>query len=333
MRTHDVAIIGGSLAGASCAVGLKSLGLDVVTFDRDSFPRRKVCGELLSPGAIRCLKLIGVHEEVTRAGAVQIESLRLKARSYRFDIPFPEPALGFSRERLDVLLASKAGVEHGCKVEGVRKVSDGFVLTVLNPAGDPFEVFSRIILDAAGRLSRFTRMVPSAQYGVQYHRAGEKSSILDFEFFEGGYGGVVSVEGRRRNFCFLVDREHVQRFRRGHECTVTGRIAYERAEGPYLSIGDSGGMVDPFCGEGMRNALESGLLSAEKVGEGLRKGHTYNVIRDQYDAAYTGRWRKKRAITAALRTALGSRSLSVGLFALGSSRPKLASLVLRKLWS
>ena len=72
-------------------------------------------------------------------------------------------------------------------------------------------MFSRIILDAAGRLSRFTRMVPSTQYGVQYHRAGEKSSILDFEFFEGGYGGVVSVEGRRRNFCFLVDREHVQR--------------------------------------------------------------------------------------------------------------------------
>ena len=48
----DVVIIGGSLAGAACVRELARRGIDAVAFERDRFPREKVCGGFLSPGAV-----------------------------------------------------------------------------------------------------------------------------------------------------------------------------------------------------------------------------------------------------------------------------------------
>ncbi len=45
----DVAIIGGGLAGSALAVHLAKAGRRVAVFERDRFPRDKLCGEFLSP--------------------------------------------------------------------------------------------------------------------------------------------------------------------------------------------------------------------------------------------------------------------------------------------
>ena len=332
MRRHDVVIIGGSLAGASCAMALRGEGIDVGVFEREQFPREKVCGEFLSPGSLRGLDRLGVLDNVLAAGAVPVDRGRVRAGGRTIEIPFPAPALGFSRERLDALLAGRAGVEHGCPVESVRRDGGGFVTELSGPSGSRFEVSSKVVVDAAGKLSRFTRRLPSSQYGVGYHEEGGNGSVLDFEFFDGGYGGSVSVEGDRTNSCFLVDRDQVERFRRKGGCVVTGRVAYRRVGGEYLAIGDAAGMVDPFCGEGMRHALESGLLAAEVVGDGLDSGRGYDDTRRRYDAAWRAAWSRKRALASALRSILASPRMSNSAFALGVRFPKLVSLLLRELW-
>ena len=332
MRRHDVVIIGGSLAGASCAMALRGEGIDVGVFDRDRFPREKVCGEFLSPGALRGLDRLGVLDNVLAAGAVRVDRGRLRAAGRTIEIPFPAPGLGFSRERLDALLAGRAGVEYGCPVESVRRDGGGFVTEVSDASGGRFEVSSKVVVDAAGKLSRFTRRLPTSQYGVGYHEEGDNGSVLDFEFFDGGYGGSVSVEGGRKNSCFLVDRDQVERFRRKGGRVVTGRVAYRRVGGEYLAIGDAAGMVDPFCGEGMRHALESGLLAAGVVGDGLHNGRGYDDMRRRYDGAWRAAWSRKRALASALRSILASPRMSNPAFALGVRFPRLVSLLLRELW-
>ncbi len=332
MRRHDVVIIGGSLAGASCAMALRGEGIDVCVFDRDRFPREKVCGEFLSPGAVRALDRIGLLEDVLDAGAVRVDRGRLRAGGRTIEIPFPAPALGFSRERLDALLAGSVGVEVGCSVESVWPDRGGFVTNVSDGPGDRFEVFSKVVVDAAGKLSRFTRRLPTSRFGVQYHEEGDNGSVLDFEFFDGGYGGSVSVEGGRRNSCFLVDRDQLERFRRKRGCVVTGRVAYRRVDGKYLAIGDAGGMMDPFCGEGMRQALESGLVAAGVIGDGVHNRRDYDDTRQRYDAAWRSAWSRKRALASTLRSMLDSAALSKGAFALGARFPNLASALLRELW-
>ena len=74
MTKHDVIVIGGSLAGAACVRELERLGIDAVAFERDRFPRAKVCGGFVSPGAVTCLDELGVLDEVQRAGAVEVRS-------------------------------------------------------------------------------------------------------------------------------------------------------------------------------------------------------------------------------------------------------------------
>ncbi len=64
----DVVIIGGSLAGAACARELVKSGVDAVALERDRFPRQKVCGGFLSPGAVDSLESLGVLDDVRGAG-------------------------------------------------------------------------------------------------------------------------------------------------------------------------------------------------------------------------------------------------------------------------
>lgn len=331
MRKHDVVIIGGSLSGASCAIALRGGGIDVGVFERDNFPREKVCGEFLSPGTVRAFKQIGVLNDVLDAGAIRVDRGRIRSGNYTIEIPFSEPALGFSRERLDALLAGRAGVEHGCLAESVRRDAGVFITEFSGPSGR-FEVSSKVIVDAAGKLSRFTHRLQTSHYGVQYHEEGNNSSVLDFEFFDGGYGGSVSIEDGRKTFCFLVDRKRLDLFRRKKGCIMTGPAAYHRIGGEYLAIGDATGMIDPFSGEGMHHALESALLAAGSITNGFRNGCGYDDMRGRYEAEWQASWSRKRALVSVLRPMLASSRMSTSAFALGVRFPKLVSIVLRELW-
>src|SRR5713226_2536449 len=97
MTRHSVVIIGGSLAGAACVRELERLGIDAVALERDCFPRAKVCGGFLSPGAVDCVERLGLLDEVRKAGAVDVRSARVRVGSVEVEIPFERPGLGISR--------------------------------------------------------------------------------------------------------------------------------------------------------------------------------------------------------------------------------------------
>src|SRR6185295_8548015 len=105
------------------------------------------------------------------------------------------------------------------------------------------------IVDAAGKLSRFTRRVAAPEFGVQFVENESRDGTMDFWFFEDGYGGAVSVEGGRSNFCFLIRKPALWRYVSKPGRLVTGPLAYGRVPGNVIAIGDAAGMIDPFCGE------------------------------------------------------------------------------------
>jgi flavin-dependent dehydrogenase len=293
MNKRDVVIIGGSLAGAACARELVRLGIDAVAFERDRFPRPKVCGGFLSAGAVDALDRLNVLGEIKQAGAVEVNSSRIRAGSTDVEIAFKRPGLGISRSVLDSVLARIPQVEQGRSVLSVRQVDSGF---------DVDGVACSVVIDAAGKLSRFTRRSPVDEFGVQYDEQGGRGSVLDFWFSEEGYGGGVSIEGGRSNFCFLVKKSALKGYLRGREkCLVTGPIAYDKAPGEFIAVGDAAGMIDPFCGEGMRHALETGILAAQVVAEGIRRGASYEQMKRQYESRRQQQWNTRRNLGAALR--------------------------------
>src|SRR5438094_10029934 len=119
MSVHDVIVIGGSLAGAACVRRLERMGIDAIALERDRFPRPKVCGGFLSPGAVDCLGRLGLVDEILDAGAVEVTSARVRAGSAEGEFPFDRRGLGISRAVLDEVMARPARVK---TVSGVDEV-------------------------------------------------------------------------------------------------------------------------------------------------------------------------------------------------------------------
>ncbi len=334
MSSHQVVVIGGGLAGAACAIELRSRGMDAVSFDRDQFPRRKVCGEFLSPGALRCLDDLGLLDRVRSQGAVVVRGARVRFDDEaEIDILFEQIGLGFSRERLDEILAREADVRTGHRIENVQSLpGGGFRVQGRGTDGLGFGADCTVVIDAAGKLGRFTRRRESKQFGVQFYEERSVGSMLEFCFFEGGYGGSVSIEGGRTNSCFLVNKDRVGEYLDREGCIVTGSVAYSRIPGPYLAVGDAGGMIDPFCGEGMRHALESGRLAARIVAHGLEQGLPYQTLRENYEREWRQRWGTKRALAALLRRTLAHPFGKRTGFWLGAQFPGFAGRLLHQLW-
>jgi len=308
---HDVVIIGGSLAGAACARELERLGVDAVALERDRFPRAKVCGGFLSPGAVECIARLGLLDSVRQAGAVEVRSARVRVDSAVVEIPFERPGLGISRLVLDELLARGAPVQQGSPVMEAKRRDGGFVVDGIS---------CPIVIDAAGKLSRFTKRRHLDEFGIQYSEGESRGDVLDFWFFEDGYGGRVSVEGGRSNFCFLVKKNAVGKYANREECLVTGPLAYDRLPGEFIAIGDAAGMVDPFCGEGMRHALETGMLAARVVARGIRRRARYEEMKWEYDAQAERRWGPRRALGAGIRRLIRNPKLFAAAMRLAPAR-------------
>jgi flavin-dependent dehydrogenase len=304
MRKHDVIVIGGSLAGGACVRELERLGVDAVAFERDRFPRAKVCGGFVSPGGVDCLEQLGVLDEVRTAGATEVSSAKVRVDSLEVEIPFERAGLGISRNALDEIVARKTPVEQGRAVTKVLHKGSDFIVS-----GPEIEAVCGVVIDAAGKLSRWTRRAALDEFGVQFSDGGTRLGILDFWFFEDGYGGGVSVEGGRGNYCFLINKDKLTGYLSRPGCLVTGPLAYEKVPGDFIAIGDAAGMVDPFCGEGMRHALDSGMVAARIVARGLRSGAGYDEIRREYEFEWSRRWSRKRAAGAVMRGILRNRKL------------------------
>ncbi|MDR1450688.1 MAG: FAD-dependent oxidoreductase, partial [Propionibacteriaceae bacterium] len=56
----DAVVVGAGPAGASVAAHLARAGRHVIVLDKSVFPREKVCGDGLTPRAVRELGLLGV---------------------------------------------------------------------------------------------------------------------------------------------------------------------------------------------------------------------------------------------------------------------------------
>lgn len=156
----DVAIVGAGPAGSASALMLGGHGLRVQLMDRAVFPRDKVCGEALCPGALPFLEAFGLLSEVERRGARRYHGARIETPDgYRAEARYPAGRYGLAvpRELLDALLVERAmdavEVRQGVSVEAIAPQAGGHVLTLR--AGPQRErLWARAVISAEGRFAR-----------------------------------------------------------------------------------------------------------------------------------------------------------------------------------
>ena len=169
----DVIIVGAGPAGSAAAYYLATAGLDVLVLEKSRFPREKVCGDGLTPRAVKALTSMGVP--ITESdGWLRNQGLRIIGGGSRIEMPWPDlssyPGYGLVRTRLDfdqILArhAEKAGarVIQGMNVTGpVLDDRTGRITGVLaqdtaeGKAAQEQEFRGRLVVAADGNSSRLS---------------------------------------------------------------------------------------------------------------------------------------------------------------------------------
>jgi flavin-dependent dehydrogenase len=325
----EVAIIGAGPAGSTLAALLAARGVEVTLFDRDAFPRDKLCGEFLSYDALPVLEPLGILDAIAHAPRISHCRVVGSRRTYEFD--FPHEARGVSRMFFDDLLLRTA------RARGATFRTE--TVASLPPA--------TVVVGAWGRWGRFDQQLHRSFVGVRDRNFGFKrhyrqtanrqpstaSESIDLYAFARGYLGVNAVEGNIINICGLV---HASRLA-GHKGRWDAFVDTLRAEEPRLEslyaahepaqehflssepvifrarsaveggvfmIGDASGIIDPLTGNGMAMAVQSALLAAPLLLRLVRVPSTREAVereyREQHHTFFAPRIRWSRAVATLL---------------------------------
>ena len=353
----DVIIVGAGPAGSTAAFHLARAGLDVALLEKAAFPREKVCGDGLTPRAVKQLIAMGVPTRV-EDGWIRNQGLRILGGGTRLELRWPDlatfPDYGLVRPRQDfdeVLArhAEKAGArlqertnviapvldERTNRVVGVRAKRDGGVVEYRAPltlACDGNSTRLSLALGLHKREDRPMGVAVRTYYASPRHaddwleswlelwdRTGSEPQLLP------GYGWVFGVGDGTCNVGLGIlntssafgktDYRAMLRTwmdstpeewgfreenRRGDISGAALPMGFNRT--PHytrgvLLVGDAGGMVNPFNGEGIAYAMESAALAAEVATQALaartdtareRALHGYpQALKDAYGGYYT----------------------------------------------
>jgi geranylgeranyl reductase family protein len=109
----DVIVVGAGPGGSAAAYHLARHGLRVLLLEKTEFPREKVCGDGLTPRAVRQLVRMGIDTS-EKAGWLHNKGLRVIGGGVRLQLDWPDlasfPGYGLVRTRLDFddMLAQRA---------------------------------------------------------------------------------------------------------------------------------------------------------------------------------------------------------------------------------
>ena len=323
----DVIVVGAGPGGSSAAHHLAQSGLDVLLLEKATFPREKVCGDGLTPRAVKSLVRMGIDTSEAN-GFIRNRGLRIIGGGMRLELPWPElstyPDYGLVRPRLDfdellVRAAQGAGarLQEGTTVTGpVLDATDRVVGVTARTADGPQTYRAPLVVAADGSSARLALSLgvqkrDDRPMGVAVRRyftsprtdddmleswlelKGEDGSLLP------GYGWVFGVGDGTSNVGLGILNTTNAWQKTDYKKLLkdwTGgmpqqwQFTEEHATGPVrggalpmgfsrtphytrgvLLVGDAGGAVNPFNGEGIPYAMESGLLAAEHAAQALAR--------------------------------------------------------------
>jgi len=340
VESADVIIVGAGPGGSSTAAYLAMAGLDVLLLEKTAFPREKVCGDGLTPRAVRELITLGIPTP-EEDGWIKNHGLRIIGGGMRLELPWPDlasfPPYGLVRTRQDFDdILAKHAVKHGARLRESTNVTGpildertGAIIGVKAKAmdaagrdsGAPLLQFrAPLVVAADGNSSRLSLSMNRPQrddrpMGVAV-RTYYTSPRHDDDYLESwlelwskdqtgqkillpGYGWIFGVGDGTSNvglgilntsaaFGKVDYKDVLKRWVDTlppewtyNDQTMTGPIrgaalpmGFNRqplyGQG-LLLVGDAGGMVNPFNGEGIAYAMESGRLAAEVIAQAFAR--------------------------------------------------------------
>jgi geranylgeranyl reductase family protein len=351
----DVLIVGGGPAGSSLARALVAAGIDVTVLDRAAFPRNKICAGWITPAVVQALDLDlddyarghvlqAIHGfRVGVIGGAEVETRRdPRAISY-----------GIRRCEFDhyLLSRSRARLRLGESLREIRRDGDGWTVNQ--------DLRARLVVGAGGHFCPVARML-GARPGrgeatvlaqeIEFEMTpGQREScrvdpaVPELYFCRDllGYGWALRKGDWLNVGLGREDPErvsdHVEAFRDslvargripeetprklgGHAYLLYGHTERRIVADGVLLVGDAAGLAYPESGEGIRPAVESGLIAAQVI---VEAHGDYGAVRlARYEARLRERFGPRRPgataidlLPSGLKRSLAHRLLATEWFA------------------
>ena len=272
----DAIIMGAGPAGSTAAVLLARAGWSVALVEKQSFPRRKVCGECLAASNLPLLDALGIGAEFDASAGPELRQVALMqgARTVIADLPAAEPpnrawgrALG--RETLDTLLLAQARASgavvlqpwsvqalggsagnHSCEIRAIgsdqREELQAPVLIAAHGSWEPLPTgrAERRLARQSGDLFAFK---------ANFRHARLAPGLLPVLSFDGGYGGMVLADQGITTLACCIRQDRLEACRRLY---------------PGLSAGDA---VEAFLKQTCHGVAQA-LGTAQREGAWLATG-------------------------------------------------------------
>jgi len=296
MDTCDVVIIGGGPAGSSCAWALRNSGLDVLVVDRAAFPRNKLCAGWITPLILNELDftpddypqgltiqpITGFRLSAIGGPQVEIRGDRVVSYGIR-RCEFDEFLLRRSGARIRDSLAL-ASIERS---NGVWLINGDIRARMLVGAGGHFCPVGRYLGNKGSPAPVLAQEIEFEMDDGQASQSKVNGEIPELFFCRDmlGYGWVFRKGhylnvGLGRTDSHEISR-HVKEFvgylhetrgvetpssgMAGHAYGLFGRTQRKILDDGVLLVGDAAGLAYPESGEGIRPAIESGLIAAHAI--------------------------------------------------------------------
>jgi flavin-dependent dehydrogenase len=303
----DVLIVGGGPGGSSTAWGLRESGLDVLIFDRETFPRDKICAGWITPQVCASLAIELEHYAKERV----IQCLR-GFRVSRQGGPAADAehdavvSWGIRRCEFDHYLLERCAARRrlGEPLRDLRRAGGRWVLNGeiearwLVGAGGHFCPVARHLGARPGEREPMTVVAREIEFEMtpeQQARCPARADLPELFFARDllGYGWVVRKGdwlnvgiGRQDPHAFpkrvsefldwLEARGRIPpdtpRSLKGHAYLLYDQSPRALSGEAVLVVGDAAGLAYGRSGEGIRPAVESGLLAARALREAFARG-------------------------------------------------------------
>lgn len=305
-RPSDVLIVGGGPAAAAAAITCRRSGLSTRLVTKDDDPAAFTGAaeprggprplESMHPGVETLLEHLGAREALARATVATYESILTGEAPRNLSPDQAQSWQGahvnrteFDRALLGTARACGAEIIHGIAVDGV--VAEGPRITAAR-AGDGRTLSARWLIDASGRrgtlgrLLGFERRVLSspltAWTGIaRIDKESNEGAPPRFVPDQQGWSWLTQPVGSHVTWTRLVPTKTsmplpppelsssptVGRIRASN---VQWRVFRPLAAPGVVLCGDAGGILDPACGQGVLNALYSGIMAATCLAQSTR---------------------------------------------------------------
>lgn len=316
MTIYDALIVGAGPSGSSAAYKLANAGWNVLIVEKKVLPTNKHCG-----GAIP-QRLPGILEFPFDEGLIlsKIHKMRLKYGSEFCDVAMDSPYVyTVDREKFDSFLLKKAmdsGAEviEECAFQSVHR-ADG--LMIVNTNRGTFNCRNLIGADGAFSHVRKQEFDSFKKWALGYSIYAEipkgayfrdinNTIDIDFNAPKCGYGWAfdkgnkvsVGLVGSALSFAKPESRQetlnYIDKFTDGDPdiklragFLPLGCTYWKKAAEDIFLVGDAGGFIDPFSGEGISYGIESGYLLADLLVS--KKPQLYaNAVKERFNARING---------------------------------------------